>query len=1222
MTQFLTLRQVALLILLVSFAGLASAQKDTGAIAGTVKDSSGAVVSDAKVTITDADRGISLVTRTNTQGEYVASPLKIGRYNVIVEKVGFKKAVAGPIVVNVQERPEVDVTLQVGSISETMTVSTEGPQLETETSELGQVVDSQRATTLPLNGRNYAQLAQLGAGVAPSEPGSRVSASYGFSANGARALQNNFLLDGVDNNANLGDVLNEAVFVIQPSVDAIAEFKVQTNSYGAEFGRGNGAILNAVIKSGTNQFHGDAYEFLRNEKLDARNAFDQFGRQPYKQNQFGFTLGGPIIKNRTFFFGDYEGLRIRQAIPFVGIIPTQAMVGGDFSSNLNLTSPVTFQDMTGQFGPKNAVYNVLDCNGNQTFTGEIFNTRQTLQRAMSGNYPTGLCGIPIAINGAGVPTNKFPTGAGGLIDPLAARLAAYLPIPNANINGSNFLSDPHLRKTRNNFDIRIDHKISDKDNAFGRFSYEDQPSFIPPPFTGASSILDGGGFFDGVEDDSYRSVALSETHLFNANLVNEFRIGYNRINAHRFQLNSDKNIAAQVGFPGVPFTPINGGLPSITFSDGTAPVGSSGFLPSVEKQNSFVFTDNLTWIRGRHSLKFGTEVRLEQFTIFQPAASRGTMDFGSQFTDNPAAPATGGGSFASFLLGIPDTGSITSLHNIDYRRQIYAFYGQDDWKASERLTVNLGLRYEIFTTIKEHSNEEGTFVLSSASLLVPEGQNMPLTSTLGVSIPIMHGSRGLISPDLNNFAPRIGFAFRVTDKLVLRSGYGIFYGGQENGPFSNPSPGFNPPFFSAESLAVPCSAPAANAKQLDCSISGVLPLNVLANGFPAGSLSDPNSPALYSVDPHLRTPYNQQWHLGLQYQLPAQTVLDVSYAGSHGLKLFGFYNGNQAVPIADQAAPTAPRRTVHKPFPGAPGPCDLNPPTYSDAGNCDPVFDVAIATFRSNDISNYNSLQVRFEKRPTRGLQFEASYTYSHALDDASSANLGSQNQGDFRFQNDPRLEYGNADFDVRHRFVFSYSYELPFGKDKAIAGNATGILNQIIGNWQVAGITTASTGNWFTPTDTATNLSNSDGGGFVFTVSRPNVVGNPNGHPCVPGALFNTCAFATNTVLGSFGDANRNIIRGPGFQNWDISLLKIFPIGEQKRFEFRAEFFNAFNHLNPEFANPNNISASIATQHGFDETAAQTGCSNGNPNSNCAFGFAQAARDPRFIQFALKFYF
>ena len=1192
-------------------------QKDSGGIAGVVRDSAGAVVAGAKVSVKDVDRGTETVVTTSAQGEYVASPLKIGHYSVTAEKEGFKKTVVGPITVNIQETPQVDITLTVGSIHEVMTITSEGPQLQTETSELGDVVNGQTATTLPLNGRNFAQLAQLSAGVAPAEPGSRINASYGFSAGGARSEQNNFLLDGIDNNSNLADLLNETAFVIQPSVDAIAEFKVQTNSYSAEFGRGNGAILNASIKSGTNEFHGDLYEFLRNEKFDARNAFDEFGRQPYKQNQFGVTLGGPIIKNRTFFFGDYEGLRVRQATPFLELIPTPAEIAGNFSSLLDTSSP------TG----------VSDCNGNPTYAGEIFNTRMTQASASS---PTGFCGVPIGGYSGGFPTNVFPS-----VDPLAARLSAYWPAPNtiatANNGGNNFFSDPHRQETRNNFDVRIDHKISDKDNSFGRFSYEDQPSFIPSPF---NNLLDGGGFFDGHEDNSYRSLALSEVHLFKPNLINEFRVGYNRINSHRFQLNDNQDISAQLGFPNVPFGPNNGGLPNITFGDGTAGIGSSTYLPSIEKQNSFVFTDNLTWIRGHHSLKFGTEVRIEQFTIFQPAEARGFLTFGNDFTDNPAAPGTGGSSFATMLLGVADGGGITSLHNIDYRRQTYAGFTQDDWKASDRLTLNLGLRYEVFSTVKEHNNEEGTFVFGPNTMLVPSGQNEQLTPLLAASIPITHGTRGLISPDLNNFAPRIGFAFQAMNKLVLRGGYGIFYGGQENGPYSNPSPGFNPPFFSSESFSTPCGNLASNpafpaGNVLNCSIPSLNMngSNTLANGFPPTALSNPNTPELYSVDPNLGTPYTQQWHLGWQYQMPADTMLDVSYAGSRGLKLFGFYNGNEAalatLPqyaaacIANfgglLACPTAERRPAHAVAPGAPpgSTCDLSP-----TDDCDPVFDTSIATFRSNDVSNYNSLQVRFEKRPTHGLQFQASYTWSHALDDASSASLGSQNAGDFRFQNDPILEYGNADFDVRQRFVISYAYDLPFGKDKAFGGSASGVWNQIIGNWQIAGITLATTGNWYTPTDIATNLSTSDGGGEVASAARPNVVGNPNGHPCVPGTLFNTCAFATNTVIGSFGDAGRNIIQGPGVQNWDISIFKFFPISEQKRLEFRAEFFNAFNHYDPEFDNPGSFNTNVATQHGLDETAAETGCPNGNTNSNCAFGFAQAAHDPRFIQFALKFYF
>ena len=358
------------------------------------------------------------------------------------------------------------------------------------------------------------------------------------------------------------------------------------------------------------------------------------------------------------------------------------------------------------------------------------------------------------------------------------------------------------------------------------------------------------------------------------------------------------------------------------------------------------------------------------------------------------------------------------------------------------------------------------------------------------------------------------------------------------------------------------------------------------------------------------TPYNQQWHLGLQYQLPAETVLEISYAGSRGTKLFAFYNGNQAVPTPDQTAPLAPRRPVHT--------CNT---TLLPA--CDPaVFDTTISTFRSNAFSNYNSLQARLEKRLTRGLQFQGSYTYGHALDNASSASLGSFASGDFRDQRFPKLEYGNADFDVRHRFVLSYSYELPFGKGKAFGGNASGVLDQIIGGWEIAGIITASTGNYFTATDIATNLSNSDGGGTVANGVRPNRVGNPNSKPCIPGTLFNTCAFATNTVLGTFGNAGRNIIRGPGFQNWDLSLFKNFPINERYRFEFRAEFFNVWNHLNPNLYPSKFLFDNPSADHGLDLAPGQSGCPIDNLNSNCAWGFPQSARDPRLIQLALKFYF
>jgi hypothetical protein len=1165
----------------------ATAQKDTGGITGTITDPSGAVVSGAKISVTDVDRGTTLTTTTNAQGEYVASPLKVGRYTVTVEKAGFQKAVLGPVRVDVQERPAVNAQLRVGSIFETVTITTQGPQLETETSELGQVQDSHTIETLPLNGRNYAQLALLGAGVGPAEPGSRVETSFGFSSNGARSLQNNFQLDGIDNNSDLGDVLNGSAYVIQPSVDAISEFKVQTNAYSAEFGRGNGAVMNAVIKSGTNQFHGDAYEFFRNDALDARNAFDVFGRQPYQQNQFGATFGGPIVKDKTFFFGDYEGLRIRQALPQLVLVPTPAEIGGDFSSFLT-TTPVMAVDMNGN--PTNQV--AVDCSGHPTYAGEIFNTRLT---QASGLNPDGYCGVPIGVDAKGNPTNIFPKG---LIDPLAARLSALFPAPNVNINGSNFLAEPKRSTTQNNFDIRIDHNISGRDALFGRFSYEDQPSFIPSPF---NNVLDGGAFQDGIQDDSYRSAAISETHTFSQSMVNELRLGYNRINSHRFQLNYNTNLAAQLGFPGIPPGLDNGGLPSIGIGDGTAGIGSAQYLPSIEKQNAYVIDENLSKVHGRHSLKFGTELRLIEFTIFQPAASRGGLTFGSDFTDNAAAPTTGGEAYATFLLGIPDSATITNQHNVDYHRGDYSWFAEDDIRATPKLTLNLGLRYEIFTVVKARFNEESNFDFANDSLIVPQGQTAQLTPTIASYIPILrNGSPGLISPALHDFAPRVGLAYQITNKLVLRAGYGIFYGGEENGPYSNPSPGFNPPFFITENFAQPCFLPDANpaTPSSDCAIVGpvVNGKNVLfsqlSQGFPANSLIDPNSPTLFSESQNLPTPYTQQWHLGFEYQLPSQTMLEVSYAGSHGANLYGMYNGNQAQPNVTfcttngntpLTCPTAPRR----PFPAVDG---------------------LIYTLRANDISNYDALQVHLEKRLSHGLQFGASYTYAHALDDASSASLGSLNNGDFRYQQYPGLEYGNSDFDVRHRFVIDYAYQLPFGHGKKFGGSASGALNQIIGNWQVAGITTVQTGNWFTITNggAITSVSTSDGGGAVENVQRPNVVGNPNSRPCMPGTLFNTCAFATNNIFFTFGDEGRNIVRGPGLQDWDFSIFKLFPVHEQVHFEFRAEFFNIWNHVNPLLGPAGAISQEpVAVEFGTPQ-----------------FGQAQAARDPRFIQFAMKFYF
>ena len=1158
------------LFVCISLASSAWAQKDAGSIVGTVKDPSGAFVLNARVAVTDLEHGQTFNTTTNAQGEYVAGPLRVGRYTVTVEQTGFKRAVSSPVDLQVQQRIAVNIDLQVGRISESITVTSATPLLETETSELGQVVDSRRVANLPLNGRNFAQLALLSAGTVPSEPGARDEKSYGFSANGARSLQNNFLLDGVDNNSNLPDLLNETNFVIQPPVDALQEFKVQSNAYSAEFGRGNGAIINAVIKSGANELHGSLWEFLRNEKFDSRNYFDDRSRPtpPYKQNQFGGTFGGPIYiphiydgKNRSFFFVDYEGLRIRQAQTQSAFVPSLPWRQGDFSDLIDYTT------VTG-----------TDCNGANTYSGEIFDARLA---QVSSASPTGLCGVPFQYDSTGKPLNIIPQTAlvlgGGSLDPLALKLAALYPAPNVSNNPSiNYLANPVLQESRDNFDVRVDQKFSDADNTFFRFSYENQPSSIPGTFGG---LADGGGFFSGIEDNSYRSFATSWTHLFKPQLINEFRLGYNRINSHRFQLNANTDVSGILGFPGVPFSPGIGGLPQLTFSD-VATLGSPTFLPSKELQNSYTVSENLTWVKDRHTWKYGTEIRREEFTIFQPASPRGNLAFSSTLTDNPAATGTGGEGFASFMAGLTDGGGINNLHNVDYFRTTYAFYIQDDWKVSPTLILNLGLRYELFLPVTERHNQMGTFDLTnpnSPTIIVPKGQTAQLTPTIASMVQLSPtGSPGLVNKDLNNFAPRVGLAYQFLPKTVLRAGYGIFYGGQENGPYSNPSPGFNPPFFVTQAFNAPCSAAAANPAQQDCSVPG---LSFLANGFPANSLVDPNTPTLFSVDRNLETPYMQQWHLAIERQMPGDGVIEITYAGSKGNKLFDFFNGNQAAPSPDPNAPLAPRRPV-------------------------PLIDSSISWFRSTAASSYHSLQAHYEKRFSHGLQFLASYTWAHSIDNASNANLGpTQNNSDFRNFRDPQAEFGNSDFDVRQRFSGSFLYELPIGHGKRFLGNTGGFLNQVVGGWQLGTIVSASTGNYFTVLDANGNFSNSDGGAGGVS-QRPDQVGDPKAKTCVPGTFFNTCAFA-DPSLGSFGDVRRNTIEGPGYTTWDMSAFKNFHPSEKTNLEFRAEFFNVLNHTNFLFSktgpqNPNNSTILGTAQ----------------------FGFLTAARDPRQIQLALKFSF
>jgi outer membrane receptor protein involved in Fe transport len=1053
--------------------------------------------------------------------------------------------VAGPFILSVQQRQQIDLTLQAGAVSTVIEVTDTAPVLETATSERSQLVDSRTMRTLPLNGRNPVQLAQLSAGVTVSEPGARDEQGYGFSANGARSLQNNFLLDGVDNNSNLPDLLNEANYVVMPSVDALQEFRFETDSYSAEFGRATGAVVNATTKSGSNHIHGVLYEFLRNQAFDARNYFDQT-LPPYHQNQFGASIGLPIIHDKLFAFIDYEGLRLSQGQTNTALIPTAAQRSGDFTSQLDLTSP------TG----------VMDCNGRATYSGELFDTKNTQASAAS---PTGYCGVPFGYNADGTPSNVIPAAS---IDALGAKLAALYPLPNANGVGYNYVSNPNLLRNANQGDLRIDQVISHSDNIFYRYSMSRDPSSIPAVFPG---LADGGGFFSGVGNNKAYSIASSETHVFSSTRVNEIRVGYNRLHTNRFQFNSGTNVSAQIGFPGVPYVADtnNGGLPQMFFND-VATLGSPTYLPSNEIQNTYSFSDTFTLIVHDHSIKIGGEYRPEEFTIFQPAAPRGTLNFGTQFTDNPAAQGTGGSGLATLLTGQTDGGGINNINNVDYNRKVYGIFLQDDWRATPSLTINAGIRYDFFSAILERHNAQSNFDPVTGNLDIPASSGAVLTPTFASLLTVNRtASNGLIPPVYTDVSPRLGLAYQFRKDWVVRAASGLFFNGEESGPYSNPSPGFNPPYFASQNFVAPCSL-ASYAVGSDCSVPG---LRTLSDGFPADALADPNTPNLFGED-KLKTPYVAQWHLTVQHELTPHTTIEVAYVGSKGTHLYTFGNLNQASPTADSSAPSAPRR----PF---------------------PALDTSIGWLRSNGFSNYNSGQVKFEQHLSHGVAAIVNYTYSHALGNSSNANLGAQNNDSFR---DERLvnEYGNLDFDNRHRFTAGYSWDLPIGTGMAIAGGASTPLDYVIGHWQLSGIVTLSSGTWYTVTDSNANFANSDG------QQRPDFAPGQkaSGKPCAAGTFFNTCAFQ-DPAFGSFGDVSLNTVNGPGVKNWDMSLLKTIPVTEAKRFELRGEFFNALNHPNFLFAAPGPQNSNNATTFGSTN-----------------FGVVTAARDPRLIQIGLKFYY
>lgn len=1111
---------IRVFLVLVLFAVAVFAQRDLGTIVGTVTDPQGGVIPGAKVTITEDATGLSYDLTTSATGDFIRPALRPGTYTVTAEAAGFRRVAQKNIVLVGGDRVGVPLTLPVGNVTEAIEVVAQAPLLQTESTALGVDLNMRYVTQMPLGGqRIFAFLARASPGVIPAEPGARDAVGGGFSANGVRSNgQNNFLLNGVDNNVNVIDFLNQTAFVVGPSVEAIGEMRVLTSGYNAEYGRGAGGVVNVNIKSGTNELHGVVYDILQNDKLNAtRWEQNKAGRTkgPFKQNQYGIAAGGPIIKNRLFMFGDYQGTRIRSAggtVQNLGYgafytIPTQDMVKGNFSRLLGA------QIATGPLGAINqgAIY---DPSSNRTVDGQL------VRDMFPGNI---------------IPPNRF--------DPAAAKIMALYPatnqpLPTGKVPQSDYYAFTSGRQNTDQGDGRVDFKLSDKDSLFGSLSWSNLDKFNEPFLPGA---LDGTPFNAVTEEDLGRNAQLSYTRVWSTSIISETRVGYSRLVTSRIGANPDKDLYKEFGIGGYnPMTALNGGLPQMQFSQGYSQIGANDWLPSKEYSNVWDFIQNVAINKGTHALKFGAEFRPIKFPFFQTPYPHGEMNFNTAESAYPSIANSlntlTGSDMASFLLGYVNNGRISTNNFISSEKLAWAFYAQDDWKVTPRLTLNFGLRYEIFSPIGEKFARQSNFVYDNLTLYIPKGkdQDAPLPTNFATAFPNVKVSRGevdkyLIPWDKWDFGPRIGLAYNWRQKTVVRLGYGIFYGGEEN-QGGNPNRGESVPFNQSTDLARPASASLFERNPF-------FPGNV-SGGYPINVFNLPAPVSFRGVATNFRNGMVHKWNFAVQHELPGQSALEIAYVGNHQAKQLFQPDWNAAYNIGttDPSVNTNSRR-----------------PTPYIGG---------ISGTASFGYGNYHGLTTKFDKRYSAGLQFLASYTYGHAL-----ANTGTTLSGSSGFGiPDPRnyaSGYSSAAWDLRHSFSSSFNYEIPFGKGKRFGANLNRAVSSLAGNWQVVGIFSLRTGAPFT--------IRWNGCQGVWGACRPDLVPgkDPKAAPSGgrrPDLWFDTSAVTRAAPLtdGTNGLQTNN---APPTRMLVASVFKDFPFTERWKLQFRVEAMNVAN--TPQFGTP-----------------------------------------------------
>ncbi len=1077
---------------------VAYAQVNTASLSGLVTDPAGAAVPNVPLQVRSDATGYQREGKTDGAGYYSFQNLPIGQYHITVTAPGFA-TLREDVTLSVGERVRRDFSLKVGSAQQTVEVQSTASRLSPDDASISTVIDAETIRKTPLYLRNWDDLLRSVPGVQinryTNQSGATSSGRTGsFNVNGVHSLQNNFILDGIDNNTFSENVQELSTEASHPSVDTIAEFNVITNPYSAEYGRGPGAVVSVNTVSGSNRFHGTAYEYVRNQYFDS---FDYFTKQTAtrkaedNQNQFGASLGGPILRDRLFFFFNYEGTRIKQGVSRISTVPLDNERIGDFSPAAAAAAGLPAYP---------TIYDPATC-------------------------PTPYSGVGCTA----FPNNRIPAGR---IDTAVSKLMALFPEPNFK-NGratfpelNNFSRTGALTDFNDSYNARVDWAPSSSDTVFARYDYSNRTRDIPGYF---------GGLADGSSTSAWgnqilksHSLVLGWTHIVSPRMVNDFRFGWVRDFSFAEQQPFPLSQTAGDFVPGIPKnSATGGGVPLTTFTNKTF-LGSPDFLPKQQVPMLYQYNDTLTWTLGAHNLKFGATVYAPMRNLFQDEpGTRGDLTFTGIFTGSAAVKGSGI-SYADGLIGATQYTQLTNVFFVDQRLWMASGFVEDDWKATPRLTLNLGLRYEFATPALEGRNELANFnPAGSGSLIFAKSGSI--------------GDRALVNPATKNFGPRIGISYSPDSKTVFRAGYGVYYTTLER-IGSEDQLALNPPFLVNK-------APASNTS----------PVITPEVGFPSNFL-DPstiNFSALQSfhiraLDPRSVTPMVQQWSAGVQREFAPNWLAEVDYVGTKSTHLDVIRDYNQPLIVAGVSTKIQP---------------------YSNFGQVEYTSPIGFG--------NYNALQASLTHRLAHGLSLQAAYTYSRSLDNTPEE-LES-NSGDPPDGRNYGAWYGPSDFDVPHRISVSYIYELPFGRGKAMLNS--GPLSWILGNWQTSGVYTYYSGHPFT-VNWGSESSLLDAYGYATAV--PNVVGKPHVFG-KPACWFYTSGNSACGSLGSgltnaftdpgnytVGNGSRNSMRGPNTDVFDAALIKEIPIHESFNAEARWEVFNVANH--PLFGQPSgNVSSSSA---------------------------------------------